>query len=443
MEEVLDKERDREVPNKTTQQKTYSSVVRESFRSSAEFDSYVKDGSDQFILDILVNTTRDILHKEICKLPVKPFAAVRVKGKVNVWRLSFQPTKVEELNKLKRSGEIIQIGELNARNLHYAPGGTQTNGRVYVYFIDMQESLKTKDGTIREKLEEQGVKVNSISRDSIYGIETGIVSVYATSEHDDKKISFTDNGLVFPLQRVESKLQRKRVANVQKAKENGDKVQEAKTQSKRFSYNNQNPKKIRDHWRQKKKLHSTITVSNRFEGLTNEIIDTSTPETDDKILEDVLQPVLSTSSDTAPKTSEKEDKTEEKKEEVTEGKEEEKKEEENPPKESKKVGPTVTVKEGGYGPIKEIVHPENGLTFCIPLNKPSPSKQPTVPKEGTILKNKKEKEEEDLMSESSPLKNKKLKQAEPDVTTKQIRTSERLAKKVSATTQKDSGLVQN
>jgi hypothetical protein len=386
-------------------QKSYRAVVMDTFRYSKDFPLYVKEGQDKLRMKIQINTTREVLGNLLQKnLDPKPFAMVRSKGEPNVWILSFKPSDLVGLVKLKNSGEWIILEGSKARNLHYGGIGVSTHKRSLAYFLDMQEDLLSSDDEIRAQLTSKGVEVSSISRDLLCGMETGMVSVYAVSDHKDKEISIGLNNVEFSLQRLETKLQRKRsVALAAKKKTTSQIFSKEPKESKESWSKKQNKKKKKQSigWKKKVFDNQGITTSNKFRVLENLEVNPINLESDESLLTD---PGINLSSSSTAKKPEAMDEEHVKPVETTT----------NPsitsspptttsPATPEKEEPKVTIVENGYGKAKEIRSPD-GLLVRIPLTAPAAPRE--ITQEGRQLQKKGREKEEQLTQEITCSSNK-------------------------------------
>jgi len=186
-----------------------------------EFFEAVSKFGERLILNIAINLSKKDLAELWSKYKnPKPVNVARDPKRVNGWALLFKPKDEQGVEQLKQSGEWITLGEKKARNLHFTIGGV-TRGKAYEYLVDLQKEngdslVWQKNDLFKDKLQEKGVKVIGISRDTICGIGTSILSVTAESEHEDKAITFKVDGISLTLEQKGKKLQRSRAAKLKK-----------------------------------------------------------------------------------------------------------------------------------------------------------------------------------------------------------------------------------
>ncbi len=224
-------------------EKSYSQVASSKDPSSPDdFLKYQQEASDRCNFRIAINTSRDTLYKEASKLRKAPFRVTRVKGIPNCWRMAFFPRDIDMVQELKRSGSYVSIGDLKVFNFHYAPGGYKVDQVKYTYSLDMQEVAAQYLGEdlMLAKLKEKEVDVAGFTKDTLYGIQTGLVTVVAVSNHKDKEIVLEFGEEKVPLERVDAKLQRRRAAKRDQAakKENNKKLQDDNKKSKEATKKN-------------------------------------------------------------------------------------------------------------------------------------------------------------------------------------------------------------
>jgi hypothetical protein len=407
------KEGKEEVPEEVRTQRSYRDAVQENFRDSKFFPEYVEDATDRYQMTIVVNTTREILNREATKLKVAPFSITRIKGRANTWNMSFSPKYVEELHQLKNSGANIAIGDLKVLNLHYSPSGRKVDQVKITYSLDMQECITTTTKEMEEKLKEKGVGVVFVARDQLHGIETGIVTVCATTKHEDKAIVLEFGKEMVTLERVDAKTQRRRAAKKDlESKNKEDHAINPKSKEKKFFNKGRGWEKAPKQWKRVQKKDNnlaSVPLQNSFTPLADDLVN-SISATDDQILQNPMDPT----PDSTP-TKDQDNKSELVKEATDTTP---KSDTEDSAKPDQHI--TVTVRENAYGMVKEIIDSKSGLITLIhspKLNSKTESKltnstgstesieRPLAGQtDGEILKGKKQTAETEEIKEGTPLK---------------------------------------
>jgi hypothetical protein len=180
------------------------------FRTIGNWDEILHRTRFEYCLKVYMreDRTREEMVDAALTFKPRPFAVRREKGQHSIWLLFFYPQDLDALRDIKKQ-QFIHIGDYVVKNLHYGlPSGEIL--KIRRYCVDLGNEVLLPLEEVERCLKSAGVQTLDVERETFKGLETGIISVIASSDHKDASIKIKVCGFNLTLHTIAAKLQQKR-----------------------------------------------------------------------------------------------------------------------------------------------------------------------------------------------------------------------------------------